>query len=564
MSISRENKRIYDKLRREGLGRKEILAKKRAYSMLLKKSSFDAYGRAVCVLCGNECFDVLTIDHIYGGGTQHTNKFGGRIYAWLKKNNYPLGFRVLCRNCNDADGYLKHYESESSNYFTLYSRDYKKRVFKLLGENCVLCGEHKKECLHLDHINGGGNQHRLERGHEGIYRDVVNEEFPGEKYRILCSNCNWLEYLKFKRSKKMTKAFMVIDGCWGSTGKGLIAGYLALKKNPDTAVCNFSANAGHTVVLDDGRVVMTQVLPTAIISLNTKTILIGPGAAVDPNILAKELESFSDLLQGKQVYIHDMAAVICKEHKDREAAELNRISSTCKGVGAAQCDKVMRIPGAVVKNSKEFEKLNVKIISGNEFTKLITRSRLLQIESAQGLELGFSSGGWYPYCTSRDINVYQVLSDCGIPYSIKPEVIVSMRTFPIRVGDAFDAEGKQIGTSGPVYDDMKEISWGMLGVKEERTTVTKKIRRVFTFSIRNLEKVIEVLHPDGIFLNFTNYLDKTPEFGSGNTGGLIDIIDSKWRHITQTTNPIVKWIGVGPKVQDVHERPTVDFIDEGN
>jgi adenylosuccinate synthase len=359
----------------------------------------------------------------------------------------------------------------------------------------------------------------------------------------------------------MTKAYAVLDGQWGSTGKGLIAGYLALTRNPDTAVCNFGPNAGHTVVMNDGREVMTQMLPSAIVSKATGTILLGPGAIIDPKILAKELDAFSDLLVGKKIYAHCMATVVKQEHKDREAAELNFISSTCKGTGAAQVDKVMRVPGAVARDQKDFP---VEVVDNAQFSWLMAKSQLLQIESAQGMELGFSSGGWYPYCTSRDVNVYQVLSDCGIPYSIKPEVIVSMRTFPIRVGDAFDAEGKKIGTSGPVYDDMQEVSWGMLGVKEERTTVTKKIRRVFTFSIKNLEKVIEILCPDMVFLNFTNYLDVAPEFGYGNTGNLVNIIDEKWRHLTGNAESVVKWIGVGPKVQDVHSRPEVDFIDEGN
>lgn len=45
----------------------------------------------------------LCIDHINGGGYQHTKKLkeeGIRLYAWLKRNNYPIGYQVLCQNCN--------------------------------------------------------------------------------------------------------------------------------------------------------------------------------------------------------------------------------------------------------------------------------------------------------------------------------------------------------------------------------------------------------------------------------------------------------------------------------
>ena len=43
----------------------------------------------------------LEIDHIQGGGRQHRKEVGN-IYQWLKNNNYPDGYRVLCRGCNNA------------------------------------------------------------------------------------------------------------------------------------------------------------------------------------------------------------------------------------------------------------------------------------------------------------------------------------------------------------------------------------------------------------------------------------------------------------------------------
>lgn len=357
-----------------------------------------------------------------------------------------------------------------------------------------------------------------------------------------------------------TKSYLIVDGQFGSTGKGLIAGYLALERKPDTVVCNFGANAGHTTVLNDGRVVMVQILPSAIIAPSVKAVLIGPGAIVDPVILANEMEKYEDLLKGKEIYIHESASIIYQKHRDKEAGELNRISSTCKGVGAAQIDKTMRIPDAIARDSEQLKAMNVKIISVMEFTKLLMESELLQIESAQGLELGINSGGWYPYCTSRDINVYQILSDCGIPYCMdRPEIIVSMRTFPIRVGNAFDKDGNMIGTSGPVYDDQREVTWEELGVPLERTTVTLKVRRVFTWSNKNLEKVIILLNPDVIFLNFVNYLEKDPTFDTPETSKFIKNIENqiytmlKWYGELPPMVP-VRWIGVGPKISDVLEQ----------
>lgn len=52
---------------------------------------------------GNEFtdFDLLTIDHVNGGGTKHRKEIkGGNIHHWLIKNGLPEGYRVLCWNCN--------------------------------------------------------------------------------------------------------------------------------------------------------------------------------------------------------------------------------------------------------------------------------------------------------------------------------------------------------------------------------------------------------------------------------------------------------------------------------
>ena len=54
-----------------------------------------------CRCCKERQVEFLTIDHINGGGYQHKKKHGiGSIYLWLRVNNYPKGYRVLCFNCN--------------------------------------------------------------------------------------------------------------------------------------------------------------------------------------------------------------------------------------------------------------------------------------------------------------------------------------------------------------------------------------------------------------------------------------------------------------------------------
>ena len=69
----------------------------------LKLEVFEKYG-SKCSACGVTDFDVLTVDHIAQDGAAHRRAQsltgGNRMYYWLKKNNYPEGFRLLCYNCN--------------------------------------------------------------------------------------------------------------------------------------------------------------------------------------------------------------------------------------------------------------------------------------------------------------------------------------------------------------------------------------------------------------------------------------------------------------------------------
>jgi hypothetical protein len=59
-----------------------------------------------CACCGEAEICFLAIDHINGGGNKHRKEIGGsKIYFWLKANNFPSGFQVLCHNCNLAKGF---------------------------------------------------------------------------------------------------------------------------------------------------------------------------------------------------------------------------------------------------------------------------------------------------------------------------------------------------------------------------------------------------------------------------------------------------------------------------
>lgn len=68
-----------------------------------------------CSLCRIEDLDVLDIDHISGGGSAQRrihNLSGSKFYCWLIRNNFPDGFRVLCKNCNWKE-YLRRLRNQN-------------------------------------------------------------------------------------------------------------------------------------------------------------------------------------------------------------------------------------------------------------------------------------------------------------------------------------------------------------------------------------------------------------------------------------------------------------------
>lgn len=93
--------------------------RRRRHNTKIEVLSHYSNGVLDCACCGENRIEFLTIDHLNGGGRKHRKELraiGSEIYPWLKRNNYPPGFRVLCMNCNFAFGqcgYCSH-EAESS------------------------------------------------------------------------------------------------------------------------------------------------------------------------------------------------------------------------------------------------------------------------------------------------------------------------------------------------------------------------------------------------------------------------------------------------------------------
>ena len=78
----------------------------RDYRVKLKEEVLRHYSPTLKCSCKNCPYpypgiDFLSLDHIDGKG-DHGREIRRRLYQWIKNNNYPEGFQVLCYNCNFA------------------------------------------------------------------------------------------------------------------------------------------------------------------------------------------------------------------------------------------------------------------------------------------------------------------------------------------------------------------------------------------------------------------------------------------------------------------------------
>ena len=315
------------------------------------------------------------------------------------------------------------------------------------------------------------------------------------------------------------KASVLLDGQFGSTGKGLAAAYafeqLKNHLNWGRVVCttNAAPNAGHTTVTKDGRKFVTFHMPTMGVLSPNSMIVVNAGAIIDIDTLFKEVDDLN--INPNRVYIHQNAAVITNHHKHNEkdkASSQTSIASTQKGVGAALAEKVSR-GGPVAKNFASTLTDKGFRIFETDLTSYVDDGWAVMIETPQGMGLSLNNG-FYPYCTSREVSVSQSLSDAGLHPSHLHKTLMTMRTFPIRVGNITDDKGSVIGWSGPVYPDQHELSWeqDFPRVIPEKTTVTQRVRRIFTFSNTQYFEALRRLRPDYVHVGFCDYLEDGDRF----------------------------------------------------
>ena len=262
----------------------------------------------------------------------------------------------------------------------------------------------------------------------------------------------------------MSKLMVVVGGQYGSEAKGAVTARLALGCDEPLVVRVGGPNAGHTVVDSATTEWKLRHVPVGFVNPRA-TLALAPGSEVNAEVLFEEINALEEAgyAIGWRMHVDPTATLLEAQHiKDEAASTLNdRLGSTAKGVGAARADRIWRtaeLAGAL-HNPAHVPDL---IEDWN------TAGRDVIIEGTQGFGLGIHAG-LYPYCTSGDCRAVDFMAQAGVsPWRWRPEEVeiwIVFRTRPIRVA----------GNSGPLH---AETDWSTLGLPEEYTTVTKRVRRV--------------------------------------------------------------------------------------
>lgn len=187
----------------------------------------------ICAECGITDWRFLVVDHINAGGLKHRKELKtGTMMFFLsvRKENFPRDkYQVLCFNCNlikldklkdgsnsrskiviNYDGrkcgwcskipaikgglcdscYLKNLEQVKRQALKL-----KQGIVGAYGGKCKCCSESRLYALTIDHINGDGKADRSKFKSPSIfYRWLRNNNYPKDKYQLLCMNCNMGKY----------------------------------------------------------------------------------------------------------------------------------------------------------------------------------------------------------------------------------------------------------------------------------------------------------------------------------------------------------------------------------
>ena len=344
--------------------------------------------------------------------------------------------------------------------------------------------------------------------------------------------------------------WVVVGGQYGSEGKGKIAAFITQQEKIDICVRCGGPNSGHCFVDMSGRRHVLRQVPTGFIRPATR-LLIPSGGLIDINVLAEEVQGIG--LTPERFGI-DSAAMLIEEEdrqKELESGLRERLSSTLCGVGAAVARRALRAKNVRLARdaAEQVHWLRPYLVDvSRELNLAVDRGKKVLIEGTQGFGLSLLHSGNYPKTTSRDTSAAGMVSECGISPLLVTNVVLVLRTFPIRVA------GQQAGSM------FAEVDWetvrresGYPSELAEHTTVTGKLRRVARFDWDLARRAIAVNRPTALAVNFLDYLGYS-NLGVNYAEDLTSEAKNFLARLAAELKVPVRYLGTGPGMLDTFQQ----------
>ncbi|MCA9791924.1 MAG: adenylosuccinate synthetase, partial [Candidatus Eremiobacteraeota bacterium] len=138
------------------------------------------------------------------------------------------------------------------------------------------------------------------------------------------------------------KSFLVVGAQFGDEGKGKVVDLLVERADIDVVVrYNGGANAGHTIVLDDGKYPL-HLIPSGILHPQV-TNVVAAGVVIEPQSLIEEINNLrSRGVSCDNLFISDRAHLVMPWHKRLDAHLGGKIGTTARGIGPCYEDRASR------------------------------------------------------------------------------------------------------------------------------------------------------------------------------------------------------------------------------
>lgn len=293
-------------------------------------------------------------------------------------------------------------------------------------------------------------------------------------------------------------ATIVVGGQYGSEGKGKVAALLASgKRNPWHVRCG-GPNSGHTVTINGQDFILRQVPCST--EPQKATFCIAAGCVIEEELLLQELNLLD--IGRSQIIVDPRAVLVTSGDIEVERRLLQDIGSTCSGTGAALIRRMSRRPDVrLAKDSSALAaRCRVEIVA-EILNDALDSNHDVIVEGTQGFGLSLLHGPDYPFVTSRDTTAAGFAMEVGLSPLIIDNVVLVVRTFPIRVG----------GSSGPFanessWDEIRGIS-GAPATVPEYTSVTKRLRRVAKFDMEAVATACRYNRPTSLAVMGLDRLD---------------------------------------------------------